>query len=153
MEQISTQQNDGKRTISLIIKIIFTITIVISFIIFLKFGKEEKINKVPYPYQGISELIDKNTNSEILFENDEYMVVRKIPHDKNCFTQGFFVEDNDFFVESCGLYGSSMLKKYKIDNPSGKNIYQVNLESKNFAEGATRLGEYIYQLTWQEKKM
>ena len=68
------------------------------------------------------------------------------PHDPNLFTQGFEINDG-IVVESSGLYGKSLLRRYTLS--TGKLINQVKLPGHLFAEGLTQLNGSLYLLTWK----
>lgn len=67
------------------------------------------------------------------------------------YTQGLFFEGSDVIVESGGLYDQSTLTRMKY--PSLEIIKQVNLNAKYFGEGIARVDNFIYQLTWRERKI
>ena len=69
------------------------------------------------------------------------------PHDKNAYTQGLIFYDG-FLYESTGQYGQSSLRKVEIK--TGKALQKVALRSNYFGEGLERVGDSLYQLTWQE---
>lgn len=72
----------------------------------------------------------------------------EFPHDPQAFTQGLEVWDKDYFLESTGHYGRSELRR--VERRSGTVISRVSLDREYFAEGVTRLGDSIFQLTWRE---
>jgi glutaminyl-peptide cyclotransferase len=74
-------------------------------------------------------------------------VLRSFPHDPQAFTQGLVV-DGDTLVESTGGRGRSTIRKVLLE--SGEVIESVPLAGEFFGEGATVLGQRVYQLTWQE---
>jgi len=76
-----------------------------------------------------------------------YEIVNRYPHDPSCYTQGLVYRDQ-FFYESCGLYGASSLRK--VDPESGQVLQEIALEDQYFAEGLIELNGLLYQLTWQE---
>jgi glutaminyl-peptide cyclotransferase len=78
-----------------------------------------------------------------------YAVVRARPHDTAAFTEGL-VFWNGMLIESIGLYGQSALRK--VDLETGKVTQEVRLPDTIFGEGATVLGERVYQLTWKSGK-
>ncbi|MCL2303950.1 MAG: glutaminyl-peptide cyclotransferase [Planctomycetaceae bacterium] len=69
------------------------------------------------------------------------------PHDKNAYTQGLIFYDG-FLYESTGQYGKSSLRKVEIK--TGKVLQSTALKSDFFGEGLERVGDSLYQLTWQE---
>jgi glutaminyl-peptide cyclotransferase len=75
-------------------------------------------------------------------------VLRRLPHPGRVFTQGLLAEGTTVF-ESGGLYGESVLRRYQ---PGGQApVAEVALPEDLFAEGICRVGESIWQLTWQER--
>ena len=58
-------------------------------------------------------------------------------------------------ILSSGWYGHSriMVFKYDFDTCSFIKTFSEDLEKKYFAEGITRIGDKIYQLTWREKRI
>ena len=41
----------------------------------------------------------------------------------------------------------------EVDVKSGDVLRTASLDKKDFGEGLTRLGDHLYQLTWQSPKM
>lgn len=78
-----------------------------------------------------------------------YEVVGTYPHDGAYFTQGFQLEGNTIY-ESVGQYGHSKLIKYHLG--AATPIMESTQPKDVFSEGATIVGDKIYQLTWQNKK-
>jgi glutaminyl-peptide cyclotransferase len=70
-----------------------------------------------------------------------------IPHDSQAFTQGLFY-DNGLLYECAGLYGKSSLRT--VDAATGAMIKNVPI-ARVFAEGCARLGNELFQITWQEQ--
>ena len=68
-------------------------------------------------------------------------------HDGNAYTQGLIFHEG-FLYESTGQYGKSSLRKVEIK--TGKVLKQTALKSDFFGEGLERVGNSLYQLTWQE---
>ena len=75
-----------------------------------------------------------------------YRVVHVYPHDPTAFTQGLFFLDG-FLYEGTGLYGSSTLRKVKLE--TGEVIERHDLPAQYFGEGIVNWGPLIVQLTWQ----
>ena len=73
-------------------------------------------------------------------------VVRALPHDPQAFTQGLIVQGARF-LESTGLNGRSSLRE--VDIATGRVLRRVEVDPAYFAEGLTRFGDKLYQLTWQ----
>jgi glutamine cyclotransferase len=76
-----------------------------------------------------------------------YRVLHSYPHDAAAYTQGLFFKNGTLY-ESTGQYGTSELRI--VDLESGTVNKRAPLEQRYFAEGATILGNLIYQLTWRE---
>ena len=74
-------------------------------------------------------------------------VVRALPHDRGAFTQGLEFFEGKLY-ESTGLRGQSSLRR--VDPETGRVETQVALEAPLFAEGLTRVGGFLVQITWQE---
>lgn len=73
-------------------------------------------------------------------------VVRSIPRDSDCFTQGLgFVYGE--LVMSCGLVGKSRL--LVLDAATGDTRRTIPLPRDLFAEGFTQVGSQLVLLTWQ----
>ena len=69
------------------------------------------------------------------------------PHDKNAYTQGLIFRDG-FLYESTGQYGKSSLRKVEIK--TGNVLQNTAMKPDFFAEGLEQVGDFLYQLTWQE---
>src|ERR1043165_1672263 len=78
-----------------------------------------------------------------------YEVVNTYPHDAQAFTQGLVFQDGQF-LESTGLEHRSPLRRGGI--ATGKVLQKVDVPGFFFAEGLTRFGGKIYQLTWRGMK-
>jgi glutamine cyclotransferase len=76
----------------------------------------------------------------------DYEVTARIPHDPAAFTQGILVFE-DRFYESTGKYGLSEIRI--SDARTGEVIESHRLPPDRFGEGLTRIGNRLYQLTWQ----
>lgn len=92
-----------------------------------------------------------------------YRVVKEFPHDSGAFTQGLQFDRlcpqgegvgsggcRDVFWESTGLNGQSSVREVELD--SGTVLRQTPLPRQDFGEGLTRLGDRLYQLTWQSPR-
>lgn len=79
-----------------------------------------------------------------------YTILNAFPHDTAAFTQGFEFYKGEL-LESTGLEGRSSLRK--VDFKSGQPKTIKPLDTKLFGEGITVLGDTLYQLTWQNKKV
>lgn len=78
-----------------------------------------------------------------------YEIVKEYPHDPKNFVQGFQLEGNTIY-ESDGQYGESKILKYNLGDT--KPIAFTTQPDDVFSEGATIVGDKVYQLTWQNKK-
>lgn len=76
-------------------------------------------------------------------------VVETLPHDTRSYTQGLFFHNGELY-ESCGQYGSSSFRKVELR--TGKDLRRLNFDSRYFVEGSCTLGDFLYILTWQERK-
>jgi glutamine cyclotransferase len=74
-------------------------------------------------------------------------VLRVIPHDESCFTQGLAFHDG-LLYESGGGYGTSSLRA--IDPTTGRIVRQVTVRDY-FAEGIAIAGDQLIQLSWKEE--
>jgi len=78
----------------------------------------------------------------------KFELVRKLPHDRESFTQGLLY-NNGIIYESNGLIGKSTIQK--IDYYTGNVIKSQKPPSNIFAEGITMINDLIYMLTYQNK--
>jgi glutamine cyclotransferase len=74
-----------------------------------------------------------------------YKITSTYPHPSGSFTQGFVFEDG-FLFEGTGQYGSSSLRKIKLE--TGEILTEVRLPRDIFGEGITIYKDRIIQLTW-----
>jgi glutamine cyclotransferase len=86
----------------------------------------------------------------------DYEIIGERTHKPILFTQGLQLENN-YFYESSGLYGKSMLVTYPLAEPastwaklSAPFTLKRDLPAQSFAEGLTILHNKLYLLTWQE---
>ena len=77
-----------------------------------------------------------------------YRIVAIFPHDTSAYTQGLVWHDGKLF-ESTGLYGQSQVRI--VDPITGTVRKAVSIPADRFGEGLTRLGDRLYQLTWQHE--
>jgi glutaminyl-peptide cyclotransferase len=75
-------------------------------------------------------------------------VVRRLAHPGRGFTQGL-IADGETVWESTGQYGTSALCRYRLGGREMERYEEVPAEF--FAEGICRVGDVIWQLTWQER--
>ena len=78
-----------------------------------------------------------------------FRVVGTYPHDSRAFTQGLEVAGNQL-VESTGLRGESSIRL--VDPTTGTVAKKTDLSAEFFGEGATVVGDEIFQLTWTSGK-
>ncbi len=78
---------------------------------------------------------------------DCFELKRTLVHNKDCFTEGLFVEDG-FLFESVGLKGKSKIIKYDMNM---NKIAEENIDENDFGEGATYFNGKIYMLTEKSK--
>ena len=74
-----------------------------------------------------------------------YKITSIYPHPPGSFTQGLSYE-NGFLYEGTGQYGSSSLRKIKLE--TGEIVKEVRLPRDVFGEGITIFKNSIIQLTW-----
>ncbi|MDL1914283.1 MAG: glutaminyl-peptide cyclotransferase [Bergeyella sp.] len=89
-----------------------------------------------------------NVYSRRIPESLGYEIVREYPHDPESFTQGFQIQGDEVY-ESDGQNGSSRIWKYKLGSITP--IVQARQEDEYFSEGATLVGNKVYQLTWKNR--
>lgn len=82
-------------------------------------------------------------------QNVTYQIVKEYPHDAQNFVQGFQLEGNTIY-ESDGQHGTSQLLKYTLGSTTP--IAATKQSQEIFSEGATIVGNKVYQLTWMNKK-
>jgi len=75
-------------------------------------------------------------------------IVESYRHDPDAFTQGLELVADGTLLESTGLRGFSTIRL--VDLQSGQVTASAELDPTEFGEGATRVGDTIIQLTWQE---
>lgn len=71
-----------------------------------------------------------------------------MPHPERGFTQGLIAEGGTVW-ESTGDYGRSSLRRYELG--AVLPTAEVRLPADLFGEGICRIGDSIWQLTWQER--
>jgi glutaminyl-peptide cyclotransferase len=76
-------------------------------------------------------------------------VLARLPHLGRGFTQGLIADDAGQVWESTGQYGQSALRRYQLG--AGQDEDAAAVPPEFFAEGICRVGDYIWQLTWQER--
>jgi glutaminyl-peptide cyclotransferase len=77
------------------------------------------------------------------------IVINKLKHDRQAFTQGLSIE-NDQLYESTGLYGRSSLRH--LDILTGTVLQKHSLSPHIFAEGLAVFPHQLIQITWKEQK-
>lgn len=85
--------------------------------------------------------------------------IRNIFREKNrldvMISQGLLFKDENTLIQSGGLYGNSTLRYISIPNLTILKEYKFS--PNIFAEGCDLIseknGDFIYQLTWREKKV
>jgi len=79
-----------------------------------------------------------------------FEVVAFHPHDRRVWTQGLLHDGaGDIMWVSGGRYGRSTLRRVEL--ASGRVLAERRLPKPLFAEGIARVGDEIFQLTWQEQ--
>ena len=92
---------------------------------------------------ALTALLAVATNAAPLYEA---MVVKKIPHSRQDFTQGLEIRGNRLY-QGTGQYGESRLQMFDLE--TGTLLRQIKLPDRLFGEGITLLDNKIYQLTWR----
>lgn len=99
------------------------------------------------------EILTQDATINVFAKNPEkilsYEIVQEYPHDPNNFVQGFQLEGNTIY-ESDGQHGSSKILKYQLGSTTPIN--STAQPEDVFSEGATIIGDKVYQLTWRNKK-
>ncbi len=99
------------------------------------------------------DILTQDATINVFAKNPEaklsYTVVQEYPHDTANFTQGFQLEGNTIY-ESDGQQGSSRILKYTLGSVTP--IAETAQPAEIFSEGATIIGDKVYQLTWMHKK-
>ncbi len=134
--------------ITLKVKLAIIAILAVSYYIMFFYGKEENKSDKHFTKQSPQVKITKDT----VFETDEYIVYSKIAKMQLTFTQGLLMDTDSTIIESGGLYGNSVLQRYKIDTPDDY-IFKIDIPSQYFAEGVTLFKNKLYLLTWRERKM
>ena len=75
-------------------------------------------------------------------------MIRRVAHPGRGFTQGLIADDG-IVSESTGRYGASALCRYPLG--AGQVEQRAEVPAEFFAEGICRVGDVIWQLTWQER--
>lgn len=76
-----------------------------------------------------------------------FEIVAQFPHDTGSYTQGLLLRDSLTLFESAGRYGDSDVRIVEIK--SGRILKQTPLSKDRFGEGLERVGDRLYQLTWE----
>jgi len=87
-----------------------------------------------------------------------FQVMGEHPHDYTAFTQGIEYDEvcdnkgicRQIFYESTGLNGRSSVREVEVS--TGKVLRRKDLDHNDFGEGITKLGNRLYQTTWQSPK-
>ncbi len=117
---------------------------------FMQYGKQRIIIK--------NELLDKKVESIsktfYIYPSSKpsdinYKVLKILPHNKENYTQGLLIHENNLF-ESSGQYGKSFLRKSSISDNSTLN--KIMIEDNYFAEGITIYNNKLFMLTWKSNK-
>jgi glutaminyl-peptide cyclotransferase len=93
---------------------------------------------------------DSNAPSEVAATaviTFEPVVIETHPHDPAAYTQGLEFLDG-VLIESTGLVGESSLRR--VEPNTGEVLASVPVPEPLFAEGATVVGDEIWQLTWRD---
>jgi len=80
-------------------------------------------------------------------------LVSTFTYEEPKFIEGFYYDpENDLIYESYGLYEESGIRAYPLEDPISEENVQILYENppEQFGEGLARVGDSIYQLTYQE---
>lgn len=99
------------------------------------------------------EILNQDATINVFAKNPEaninYTIIKEYPHDPKNFVQGFQLEGNTIY-ESDGQQGESKIIKYSLGSTTP--IASTLQAPEVFSEGATIVGDKVYQLTWKNKK-
>lgn len=149
-----------KKIIKIFLSFVIAIAIlygIIIWIVFLQYNFGENLsNKKPL---SENEIFEKNyENSNFDYKNIEFSkedIIKKIPFDKNIFTQGIFVENEKIFVTSGNPNNLPNTKTILwILWENGIVETKIHIENNNFfGEWATKFDEKIFWTFWKNKKI
>lgn len=115
----------------------------------------ETLSQVPWSSPDVtearwlmSELVTQIERGRSALAVDHLRVTSSIPQDSLCFTEGF-EKDQHTFLESCGLYGKSEVRR--VDAGTGEVLFNLKLQDGIFAEGLTKMRDTVFVLTWKEQ--
>jgi len=74
-------------------------------------------------------------------------VVRRLPHDREAYTEGLFIDRGQLF-ESTGQVGRSSVRR--VDLASGRVLAKVTIPQPLFGEGIAPWRDQILGLTWRD---
>ena len=75
-----------------------------------------------------------------------YRIVAAYPHSTEAYTQGLYY-DGGLLWEGTGQYGESRVQT--VDPATGRTSVLARLPHSEFGEGIARVGDELFQLTWQ----
>ena len=75
-----------------------------------------------------------------------YRIAATYPHSTTAYTQGLYY-DGSLLWEGTGQYGESLVQT--VDLTTGKTSVLTRLPRSEFGEGIARVGDELFQLTWQ----
>lgn len=76
-----------------------------------------------------------------------FKLIKSYPHDAGAYVQGLEYH-NGYLYESTGQRGQSSLRKVEVE--TGKVVKKIDVPEQYFAEGLTKVGNKLIQLTYQE---
>ncbi|OIT03219.1 PREDICTED: glutaminyl-peptide cyclotransferase-like [Nicotiana attenuata] len=94
----------------------------------------------------LSSIVLGFSEAEASYQVYKIKVVNEFPHDPKAYTQGLLYAENDTLFESTGLYGRSTVRKVALRNGKVEAVHEM--QSSDFGEGLTLIGERLFQLTW-----
>ena len=158
----SAHPRQAKRRLSSSFPVVAAVSFAFVFLVFVLLGilRTNRLHAPNVPAKlGGTSTERVNTGQPNLFT---YSVVAEYDHDPLSFTQGLEVLRHQVptpsssnvpptFIESTGLRGRSTVREVNIS--TGEVLRSVKLIQEDFGEGITRLGNKLYQVTWQGPKM
>ena len=75
-----------------------------------------------------------------------YRIAATYPHSTTAYTQGLYYDDGRLW-EGTGQYGESRIQT--VDPETGRTDVLARLPRSEFGEGIARVGDELFQLTWQ----
>ena len=80
----------------------------------------------------------------------EGSIIAVYPHDPDAFTQGLLLDDDNYLIESTGMWNRSTLRR--VNYTTGQVVEQTRLDPDLFGEGCVRWKDTYVMLTWRSKR-